>query len=119
MKKETSLMRQVQLALGKRGDIRTFRNNVGMLIDLYGNRVRYGLCPGSSDLIGLQSVTITPDMVGRKLAVFVAIETKSAKGRARDNQTRFLDMVNEMGGRAGYARSVEEAAEIVGENHDD
>ena len=39
-------------------------------------QIKYGLCNGSSDLIGWTPITITPDMIGKKIAVFTAIEVK-------------------------------------------
>ena len=41
--------------------------------------VRYGLTKGSCDLIGWKTVEITPDMVGKKVAVFVGIEMKTKR----------------------------------------
>jgi len=67
---ETNLMRQIMLAVSKLKNVRIFRNNTGFDAT---NKVRYGLVVGSSDLIGWQTVTITPDMVGKQVAVFVAL----------------------------------------------
>lgn len=73
-----------------------------------------GLPPGFSDLFGLVPVEITPDMVGQTLAVFAAIEVKAPKGRLSDKQGNFLRAVTNNGGRAGVARSAEDALEIIG-----
>jgi len=67
---------------------------------------------GSSDAIGLHTITITPDMVGRDLAVFVAIEAKD-KGKLSKAQSTFLTVVHQAGGIAGVAHSVEEAQQII------
>ena len=72
-----------------------------------------GLPPGFSDVFGLTTIVITPDMVGQRFAPFCAIETKTDKGRASERQTAFIEAVNAAGGRAGIARSVEHAREIV------
>lgn len=72
-----------------------------------------GLPPGFSDLFGLVTVIITPDMVGRKLAVFTALEVKAPNGRPSENQTNFLQAVNDNGGRAGVVRSVQDAVRIA------
>jgi hypothetical protein len=72
-----------------------------------------GLCRGSADLIGLSSVTVTPDMIGQRLAVFAAVEVKSATGRATPEQLAFIDVVQQMGGFAGVARSVDDARGIL------
>ena len=46
------------------------------------------------------------------------IEVKDDTGRAREDQKRFLAMVQQYGYRAGIARSVEDALKIIGEKHD-
>ena len=42
------------------------------------------------------------------------IEVKDDKGRAREDQKRFLSIVQQYGYRAGIARSVEDALNIIG-----
>jgi VRR-NUC domain. len=111
--KETPILRRILLALGARHDVRLFRNNVGVALHADGSRVVYGLAPGSSDLIGLTSITVTPEMVGRRLAVFTAIEVKTIKGRPTDEQLAFVAMTKRMGGIAGIARSPEEAEALL------
>lgn len=75
-----------------------------------------GLPPGFSDLFGLVSVTITPEMVGQKVAVFLAMEVKD-KAKASDKQSAFLKAVNDNGGRAGVVRSADDAVRIVAGDH--
>jgi len=109
---ETTVRKKIMLALGSLPDVRLFRNNVGEAI--YGRtHVPYGLCPGSSDIIGWRSITITPDMIGRKVAVFVALEVKSGRGQTSDAQNNSIERVQEAGGIAGICRSVDEAREII------
>lgn len=67
---------------------------------------------GPSDAIGLHSITITPDMVGRQVAVFTAIEAKD-RASLTPQQRRFLLMVHSLGGIAGCARSVDDARRIL------
>jgi hypothetical protein len=67
------------------------------------------LVDGSSDWVGYRSVVITPDMVGKKLAQFVAIEAKSKDGVLKDEQEKFLNALKDAGGCCGVARSFEEA----------
>lgn len=69
---------------------------------------------GASDLCGWTSVTITPDMIGQKVAVFTAVETKRTKGgKASEAQTNFVDQVAAAGGIAGVANSPEAAQQIL------
>lgn len=108
---ELAVQNHIRLALGG-GAARLFRNNTGALKDASGRLVRYGLCTGSSDLIGWRTITITPDMVGQKLALFTAIEVKD-RGRPTSPQLRFIEQVQRAGGLAGVARSVAEAQAIL------
>jgi hypothetical protein len=109
---EQQTQQAIRLQLS-RGDTRLWRNNSGTLYDRNGRPVQFGLCKGSSDLIGLRTVTIGPEHVGQRLAVFAAVEVKSATGRATPEQLAFIDVVQQMGGFAGVARSVDDAARIL------
>lgn len=72
-----------------------------------------GLCEGSSDLIGWTTKTVTPDMVGKPVAVFTAIEVKSGTGRATKEQINFLKVVRESGGISGVITSPEQAETFI------
>jgi hypothetical protein len=113
---EQAIQQQIRLELS-RGPVRLWRNNVGRLLDQNGRMVTFGLCPGSADLIGYSTVTITPDMVGQTVAVFTAVEVKAPRGRVRPEQAAWLEHVRAAGGRAGIARSVSEAAAIAAGGH--
>lgn len=93
---------------------RVFRNNVGMFWTKRGVPVRCGLCTGSSDLIGWRSLMITREMVGTRIAQFVAIEVKTAKGRATPDQKNFMGQVNDAGGCAFIARNDDDVREVLG-----
>ena len=109
---EQRIQQEIRLALGS-GPVRLWRNNTGTLPDRQGRPVRFGLCKGSSDLIGLRSITIGPEHVGQTLAVFAAVEVKAQTGRTTPDQQAFIATVAAMGGLAGVARSVEDAAQIL------
>jgi hypothetical protein len=109
---EQQIQQQIRLACS-RGPTRLWRNNVGRLLDQSGRPVAFGLCPGSADLVGFTTVTITPDMVGQQVAVFAAVEVKAPAGRPTPQQTAWLEHVSAAGGLAGIARSVEEAQAIL------
>ena len=109
---EQSIQQHVRLACST-GATRLFRNNTGTLRDQHGRPVQFGLCKGSADLIGYRSITITPDMVGQQVAVFLSIEVKTPTGRIRPEQQQWLETIQSAGGIAGVARSVEDALRIV------
>lgn len=117
MNPETPIQKRIMLACGTLPSVRVFRNNTGVafagevaienppLITLRNyRRIKYGLCNGSSDLIGWETITITPDMVGRKLARFVALEVKAPTGRTTADQKNFINQVNEAGGMGTIIR---------------
>jgi hypothetical protein len=110
---EAYIQQQTRLALARAGSV-MHRNNVGQYTDQKtGRPIRYGLCVGSSDLIGWTPVTITLDMVGRTLAVFTAVEVKTPNGRPTEPQLNFIAQVTKAGGFAGIARSPGEAVAIA------
>jgi hypothetical protein len=111
--REQELQNQIRLAISKKPTVRMFRNNVGALTTKDGRLVTFGLCAGSSDLIGFQSVTITPEMVGQKVAIFTAIEVKTDKGKVSPAQTKFVEMVRKHGGIGAIVRSVDDAVEQI------
>jgi hypothetical protein len=104
MRSEGNVLNDCMVALSVAG-CTVWRNNTGALPDRTGSGrvVKFGLCKGGSDIIGMTSD-------GR----FLAVECKTAIGRATPDQVRFIDAVNRMGGRAGIARSAKEAVDIAG-----
>jgi len=110
---EHEIQQRIRLACS-RGAVRLWRNNTGALVDQQGRFVRFGLCKGSSDLIGLRSLEITPELVGQRLAQFVALEVKTAQGALSPEQRAFLQLVQQLGGVAAVCRSVEEAEQLLG-----
>lgn len=122
---ETTILRSILRSLSA-GTVRLFRNTVGAafvgphlwtgdgaLIIRRPSRVTFGFGPGTSDIIGWRSTVITPEMVGKCVAVFVAIEVKTDKGKPTAGQKAFIQVVHEAGGIAGIARSVDDAREML------
>jgi len=68
---------------------------------------------GFSDLIGVTPVTVTEQMIGQVLGVFVAIENKTDTGIVSPEQEKFIKNIRSVGGRAGVARCAEDALKIV------
>lgn len=69
-----------------------------------------GLCKGSSDLIGLRQIVITPEMVGQTIAQFTALEVKQPGKYPTPEQRHFLAFVAERGGLARVVRSAGDLA---------
>lgn len=87
-----------------------WRNNTGKLKDKNGRWVEFGLCVGSSDLIGFTEQKITQDMVGSYVAVFTAVEVKSEikPSPTTKEQKHFVDSINSRGGIAGVVNSLDD-----------
>jgi hypothetical protein len=114
--KESEFQKRVMLELSANGDT-VFRNHVGMGVfgkidrnphGVYvhqGRVLQCGLHQGSGDLIGWRPVTVTQDMVGKTVAVFLSVEVKTANGRLRPEQKAWMEAVNKAGGIAVIERA--------------
>ena len=89
---EQRIQQEIRLACST-GNTRLWRNNTGTLKDQHSRPVQFGLCKVSADLIGYRSITITPDIVGQQVAVFLSIEVKTPTGRIRPEQQAWLETV--------------------------
>lgn len=69
-----------------------------------GARPFHGAIQGWPDLVGWESVEITPDMVGQRFARFVALEVKTKGVRVTDAQGNFIEQVRSAGGAAEVVR---------------
>jgi hypothetical protein len=118
---ESNVQSREQLKAARRGAW-LLRNNSGAFKDLTGRLVRYGLgniskkfnkvCK-SSDLIGLEPVVITADMVGKVIGRALVRECKPEGWTFNPNdehevaQKRFIDKVNELGGNAAFTTGID------------
>lgn len=118
---ESALLKRLLIRCSQLG-ARIFRNQIGRYrlalpdcdrCQTHGRVLSSGLCVGSSDLIGWQSVTIEQKHVGQTLAVFVALEVKGPRGRVSTEQAQFLSVVGKAGAVAGVVRSEEDAAMLL------
>lgn len=113
-------------------NMRLLRNNRGACKDQHGNYIYYGLGNKkkkkgeiddflSSDEIGITMVTITPEMVGKTVGIFTAVEVKPKGFKVRAfkigsrerGQQNFLEWVVSMGGFAGFATCSDDLNGIV------
>lgn len=109
---EKQFMDAARMAVQELG-ARLFRNNNGVAKFVHKGKettVRYGLGTGTHDLIGWTSVVVTPEMVGRKVAVFTALEgKKNDRDKMTDEQLDFLRAVMIAGGISFEFRSADQA----------
>ncbi len=137
MNKETSLMHKIMLECSN-GDTRLFRQNVGLAwaghaekfpgprsvrvnagdVVIRNARPFHAGVKGMPDLGGWTSITITPEMVGQRVAISTQVEVKTPTGAARDDQERFLNEAAKAGARVGIARDTETARAIIAGTYD-
>ena len=129
---EGEMQQHVQIE-ARKFDSHLMRNNSGAFEDKTGRLVRFGLDNTSearnakiksSDLIGFTVRTITPDMVGKKVAIFTAIEVKRSDFKMTTNedaksngrlyaQLNFINWVYNHGGISGIVNSLESLRKIL------
>lgn len=127
--RESKVWKEMLLAAGKiaGATVRIFRNNTAMgwsgksvrvtpanmmtvrlhpgdMVVRDARPLHAGLFKGSGDGIGWSTITITPDMVGRQVAVFTNAETKSSAGRVRPEQATWHENVQNAGGISAIVR---------------
>jgi len=126
---ESALLRNVMLAACRitEASVRLFRNSVGQgwvgpsrrlkpgetyharggeVIITEPRPLHAGLIKGSGDAIGWTTITVTTDMVGRRIAVFTSVETKVPRtGRLSPEQRNWHAQVRAAGGYSVIARS--------------
>jgi len=104
---EAPILQETRLAASRIG-CRLFRNNRGFFYTMDGRKTRAGLeAEGASDLVGFAPVVITPEMVGRTVAVLLCVETKKSdwKKPTREHekkQENFINFINMNGGIAFF-----------------
>ena len=104
LKSEQEVQNEIRVGLSKAGHM-VFRTNVGKVRMMDGRWFDTGLPKGHPDLYGFRSD-----------GQIFYIEVKNEKGRVRPEQKKFIEVVKKRGAKAGVARSLEEALEIVNES---
>ena len=104
LKTEQEVQNEIRVGLTKAGHM-VFRTNVGKVRMMDGRWFDTGLPKGHPDLYGFRSD-----------GQIFYIEVKNEKGRVRPEQKKFIEVVRERGAKAGVARSLKEALEIVNES---
>jgi hypothetical protein len=104
----------------KLGNVKLFSNIRGRFYtSLKAPRVVSAGCgpQGASDFLGWTEITITPDMVGKTVAVFTAAEIKRfdspSRVRATVEQIDFINLVNKCGGKAAIIDSEDDAKKLL------
>lgn len=128
MKDENTVQNELKVEISRLGGM-PLRNNSGVLKDVDGTSVRFGLGNTSakinkvrktSDLIFPITITITPGMVGHDIAVFGCVEAKKegwvySGTETERGQFNFIDKVKRMGGISCFAQSVYDLRKAISE----
>jgi hypothetical protein len=72
----------------------------GDIVVINPKHISYGLHPGSGDFIGWETIIITKEMIGSKIAIFKSIEIKTERDRLKENQINWFNAVKKDGGIA-------------------
>lgn len=116
---EAAVQSAVRIEAATKG-VRLFRNNVGVLKDLTGRPVRYGLANDSkqlnerlksADLVGWRPMLIAPQHVGTTVALFVSRECKAPGWRYTGTgheqaQLAWAELITAAGGDAAFCTGV-------------
>ena len=119
---EARIQAEVMRAVGALPGVRIFRNtvgegwqgrvarHVGECVLLEGARyVRFGLLPGSPDLIGWR----TERIAGGDVARFLGLEVKTPTGVVSPEQVKFLAALRAAGAVSGVVRNPADAISIL------
>lgn len=129
---EHDIQNLIRLHISKYGLATLFRGNVGQAFTGNKNDIikktdgtvviknartfRSGLPVGWPDLFGFRLIEITPDMVGKEMPIFCAIEVKKPGKHPTEVQENCLSYLKNNGCLAGVATSSEEAEKILSGN---
>lgn len=91
---ETDRLFRINAGMGWAGEI---VNRTDEFLVLKNPRPLYAAPEGWPDLCGWKTVEITPEMVGKKLAVFRGVEVKTGRQTLRQKQKNFRDVMRMMG----------------------
>ncbi len=116
MLKEKNIQNASLLAIGSDPDVLAMRLQSGVFrsMDDPSRIVKVGTT-GVSDSIAIVKVVITPDMVGKTVAVCAAAEFKTLKGKQREAQVKWEQAFNKRGGRYRLIRSPQQMKEFIDE----
>lgn len=103
--KESEILKSIMVAIGNEPDFRVWRNSTGALPDVTGRLVKFGLAPGSADLIGILAPW------GRLVALEVKTHRRGSK--QSEDQRNWERVIREMGGVYEVVRSASEALEVL------
>lgn len=92
------------------------RNRRGMVDMPHGGKLPIGLSePLILDEIGYLTITVTPELLGRRIAVLMVIEDKTDTGVVAEHQQRCIEELRDAGAIAGVSTGPEDSERILQE----
>lgn len=113
MTTEKNIQNSCLILASQQSDTLIFRQHVGTFWTMDKKRtVKIGV-PGFSDALMLSGVTVTPDMVGKKICIASFPEFKTRKGRASEDQKNFQVAVEKLGAEYRLIRTEVEMLNFI------
>lgn len=111
---ETRIQNQMMLDVGLRDDLLLWRQQVGVFraYDDPSRVVHIGQ-PGQADLGAIVRVRITPEMVGMEVGIALQPEVKTPKGKQREQQIKWMEAVEKVGGMYRLVRSTSDLLQMI------
>ncbi len=110
---ETRIQQKCLLTVGKRLDVLAWRQQVGKYRRLDSDAVVSIGDVGMADVGMVVSVEITPEMVGKRVGVYVGVEFKTATGRQRPEQKDWQRVIESRDAVYRIVRSESEMIALV------
>jgi hypothetical protein len=92
------------------------RNRRGLVDLASGGKMPIGLSePLILDEVGYLTITVTPELIGRRIAVLMVIEDKTETGVVAEHQQACIETLRDAGAIAGVSRGPEDSERIYQE----
>lgn len=78
-----------------------------------GRFVTFGMGEGTGDRIGYASIVVTPEMVGKRVAIFVSAEGKTGDDTMSAEQRTWHDQVRQAGGISVEVRDLDDIVNAI------
>lgn len=110
---ETRIQNRCLLTAGKQRDVLAWRQQVGKYRSLHSDAVISIGDVGMADIGMVVSVEITPDMVGKRVGVYVGAEVKTDTGRQRTEQQDWQRVIESRGAVYRIVRSESDMQQLI------
>lgn len=110
---EKTIQSQCMIAASCDPDVLIFRQQSGSFRAMDSDRVVKIGVPGMADSLLIVSTTITPEMVGQRVAIAAFAEFKTVTGRQSDAQRNFQRVVQNYGSVYRVIRTADDMRDMI------